>query len=275
MPGTHVPDPSPTPPDLAALERLAVDAATTAADLLLDGLHERRARVDTKSTGTDMVTEMDQASEQLLTDALLAARPDDGILGEEGTDRPGTSGVRWVIDPLDGTTNYLYRLPGFAVSVAAEVEGATVVGVVVDPMHGHVYAATRGGGARRDGAAIRCSDQDDLATALVATGFAYDPARRGRQAAVLAEVLPRIRDIRRLGAAAVDLCLVASGVVDAYFERGLAPWDHAAGALIAAEAGAVVGHLDGGPPSSDFAMAAAPGIDGAFRDLLRAAGAAA
>lgn len=264
-----------TPPDLRALEDLAIEAGRRAAALLLDGLDRARTAVDTKSSGTDMVTEMDRASERLVVETLLAARPDDGILGEEGTDRAGTSGLRWIVDPLDGTTNYLYRHPGFSVSIAAELQGRVVAGAVVDPMHGQVFSAARGTGARRNGASIRCSDQTDLSRSLVATGFAYDPTRRGRQAGVLTEVLPRIRDVRRMGAAAMDLCSVACGVVDGYYERGLGPWDHAAGGLIAAEAGAVVSDLHGGPASGEFVLAAAPGIAGTLRDLLVRAGAGA
>ena len=255
------------------LETLAIDAATRAADLLLDGLHQQRTAVRTKSSGTDMVTEMDQAAEALLVDVLLRARPDDGVLGEEGTDRPGTSGVRWIIDPLDGTTNYLYRHPGFGVSVAAAVDDVVVAGAVVDAVRGQVFSAAAGAGARRDGTAVAVSGADDLATALVATGFSYDPERRRRQAGVLVEVLPRVRDIRRMGAAAVDLCSVSCGVVDAFYERGLAPWDLAAGCLIAAEAGAVVTDLAGDAPSGAFVLAAAPAIAGPLRDLLRLAGA--
>jgi myo-inositol-1(or 4)-monophosphatase len=182
--------------------------------------------------------------------------------------------VRWLIDPIDGTTNYLYGLPGFAVSIAAEVDGAVSVGVVDSPLHHDVFAAARGRGATRNGAPIVASDKAELPTALIATGFSYEAGRRRRQAAVLAEVLPRVRDIRRLGAASVDLCAVACGRVDAYYERGLGPWDLAAGGLIAAEAGATIGDLDGGPPSGVFVLAAAPAIFEPLRELLVSAGAA-
>ena len=268
--------------ELDALVLLATRLGRDAAALLVDGLTRVRASVETKSTSTDLVTEMDRASEQLLVTGILKARPEDGILGEEGTDRTGTSGRRWVIDPLDGTTNYVYGHPGFAVSIAVEQLGAgptdpagriPLVGVVVDPLHGDVFHATRGGGAFRNGEPITCSEPPDLARTLVATGFGYDADRRRRQARALAEVLPAVRDIRRMGAAAVDLCSVACGRVDAYFERGLAPWDLAAGSLIAAEAGAVVGDLVGGPPSGDFTLAAPPAVFAALRDLLAGAGA--
>ena len=237
--------------DPFALLDLATDAAQRAADLLLDGMGQARTTVETKSTATDMVSEMDRASERLIVSTLLAARPDDGLVGEEGSALSGTSGLRWVIDPLDGTTNYLYGHPGWAVSIAAEDAAGVVAGVVIDPMLRDVFTATRGGGAQRNGQAIACSSLDDVSTALLATGFGYAAERRRAQAEVLVGLLPRIRDIRRMGAAAVDLCSVACGRVDAYFERGLAWWDMAAGGLIAAEAGALVSAIDGGPPGPD------------------------
>ena len=249
---------------------LAVGAATAAAELLIGALHVARATVDTKSSVTDMVTEMDHASEALLRERLLGARPQDGFLGEETGESAGTSGLRWVCDPLDGTTNYIYAHPGFNVSVAAEDEHGGVVAVVVDPLLSEVFTASRGGGARRNGTVIACSDKTELGTALCATGFAYDPARRERQAAVLTHVLAHVRDIRRMGAAAVDLCSVACGRVDAYFERGLAWWDLAAGGLIAVEAGAELTALDGGPVTPGSVVAAAPGIATALRGRLSA-----
>jgi myo-inositol-1(or 4)-monophosphatase len=272
-------------PDPGALVDLAAGVAERAGGLLLEGLHRRRTLVETKSTATDMVSEMDRASEALIVEALLAARPDDGIVGEEGSARDGTSGVRWVIDPLDGTTNYLYAHPGWAVSIAAEIdteidteietgsERRVIAGVVLDPVHGDLFTATLGGGARRNGEPTACSGQREMAHALVATGFGYQPVRRGAQAQVLVGLLPHVRDIRRMGAAAVDLCSVACGRVDAYFERGLAWWDLAAGALIAAEAGAIVSSLDGGPVVPGSVLAAAPGIATPLRDRLSALGA--
>jgi myo-inositol-1(or 4)-monophosphatase len=258
-----------------ALLDLAADAAQQAADLLLDGLGRTRTTIETKSTATDMVSEMDRASERLIVSTLLAARPDDGLVGEEGSDAPGTSGLRWVIDPLDGTTNYLYGHPGWAVSIAAEDDAGTVAGVVIDPMHRELFSATRGGGARRNGQAIACSPLDEMSKALVATGFGYAAERRRAQAEVLVGLLPRIRDVRRMGAAAVDLCSVACGRVDAYFERGLAWWDLAAGGLIAAEAGALVSAIDGGPagPDAGSIVAAGPALFNTLRELLRSLGA--
>jgi myo-inositol-1(or 4)-monophosphatase len=242
--------------------------------LLADGLGRARAEVSTKTTGTDMVTEMDRASEALIAQALLEARPADGILGEEGTDHPGTSGVRWVVDPLDGTTNYLYGFPGFNVSIAAELGAVAVVGAVYDVVRGELFRAVRGGGATRDGATIGPTGTTELSHVLLGTGFAYDPDRRRQQGAAVAEVLPRVRDIRRQGAAAVDLCSVACGRLDAYYETGLAPWDLAAGGLIAVEAGAVVTGLDGGSPAGGDVLASAPGVATAVRGLLAEVGVA-
>ncbi|MCU1375148.1 MAG: Inositol-phosphate phosphatase [Actinomycetia bacterium] len=253
---------------------LAESLAAEAAELLRQGLDHVHG-VDTKSSLTDMVTASDRASERLIVEGIRAARPDDGILGEEGTADPGTSGVRWVIDPLDGTTNFVYGLPAFAVSIAVEVDGITEVGVVADAAHRETFTAIRGRGAHLDGRPIRCNDATTLATALVGTGFSYDATRRALQGAVVAQVLPVVRDIRRSGSAAVDLCWVAAGRLDAHYEKGLAPWDLGAGALVAAEAGATVGDLDGGPPSGAFTLAAAPALFEPLRALLRTSGAGA
>ncbi|HEV3226331.1 MAG TPA: inositol monophosphatase family protein [Acidimicrobiales bacterium] len=258
---------------LDELLALATSIAAEAATLLVDSLARDRTMIATKSTVTDMVTETDRASEALIVDGVRAARPDDGIVGEEGSDLVGTSGVRWLVDPIDGTTNFLFGFPGFAVSIAAELEGEVVVGVVHDPLHRDVFQAVRGRGATRNGDAIHVSSASDVRLALVGTGFSYEPARRERQARVLVDVLPRVRDIRRMGAASVDLCSVACGRLDGYYERGLGPWDLAAGALVASEAGARVADLDGGPASGAFTLAAAPGVFDPLRTLLNAAGA--
>ena len=264
---------SPAPlPDPADLVALASDVAGQAVRLLRDG---RRAGLafETKVSATDMVSEMDRASERMIVAALLAERPDDGVVGEEGSERAGTSGLRWVIDPLDGTTNYLYDHPGWAVSIAAEDATGVVAGVVADAVHGETFTATRGGGAFRDGAAVSCSTASALSTALIGTGFGYRSERRLAQGAVVAGLLPRVRDIRRMGAASVDLCSVACGRLDAYFERGLAWWDLAAGGLVASEAGAVVTAIDGGPVEPGSVLAAGPRLANAFRDLLCSLGA--
>ncbi len=263
-----------------ALRELAIELGAQAAALLVDGLDRVRTSIETKSSATDMVTEMDKASERLLVAGILAARPDDGILGEEGTDHPGRSGVRWVLDPLDGTTNYVYGHAGFAVSIGIEATDPTtgvvvpIAGVVIDPLHGDRFAAVAGEGATRNDRRIACSPETDLRRALVATGFGYDPARRIGQVRVLGELIGEVRDVRRMGAAAVDLCSVACGRVDAYYEKGLAPWDYTAGALIAAEAGAVVTGLDDPTPSPTFVLAAPPALFAGLQDRLRAAHAA-
>ncbi len=255
---------------LLALARPLVDEAGRR---LVDSLSAPRPTESTKTSATDLVTAMDRAVEALLVESILAARPEDGIEGEEGSSRPGTSGVRWHIDPIDGTVNYVHGIPGFCVSVAAEVGGAVVAGVVSSPLHGELFTATAGGGAWRNDIPIHCSGATELATALIATGFSYQSDRRRRQAETLVQVLPRVADVRRLGAAALDLCWVACGRYDGYYEPGLNTWDHAAGALIASEAGAVVGDLAGGPPNVGFVVAAPPLLFGPLRDLLVASGA--
>jgi myo-inositol-1(or 4)-monophosphatase len=214
--------------------------------------------VTTKSGPTDVVTVMDRAAERVILDGLAAARPGDAIVSEESAARQGSTGVRWLVDPLDGTVNYTYALPYYAVSIAAEVDDELTCGVVLDVDRGVEYAATRGGGATRGGVPISCSRQTDLSQALVATGFNYDIERRVVQARAMATVLPAVRDIRRFGSAALDLCAVACGVVDAFFEAGMHEWDWAAGALIAREAGARVDGLEGRPPGTHTTLAANP-----------------
>ncbi len=176
--------------------------------------------------------------------------------------------MRWVLDPIDGTVNYLYGLPQYAVSLAAEVDGVVVAGVVINAANGDEWTATRGGGAWRDGRRLRCSAGAELPQALVGTGFGYDAERRAHQGVVLAGLITRVRDIRRFGAAALDLCGVGEGTLDAFYEKGLNPWDHAAGGLVATEAGATVAGLRGAPPGPDMVVAAAPAIFGPLHDLL-------
>lgn len=254
---------SPSPDGLASVAEMVARAAGA---LLLEGAGDVRTVVETKTTRTDMVTEMDRASEALIVGMLHEARPGDAVLGEEGTESAGSTGVRWVVDPLDGTTNYLYGFPAWAVSVAAEVDGRAVAGVVYDPTHDELFRAVRGGGATCNGVPLRVAGAPDLATALVGTGFAYDAALRAVQSTELARILPAVRDVRRAGAAALDLCWTAMGRLDAFFERGLARWDWAAGALVAAEAGAVVELLEDGTT-----VAAPPQL---FAPLLALLGAA-
>lgn len=224
-----------------------------------------RTDVGTKSTGTDMVSEMDRAAERRIVDHIRSQRPDDAIIGEEGADQRGSTGVRWIVDPLDGTTNYLYGVPAYAVSVAVEVDGRVAAGVVHDPSHGDLFTAVTGQGAMRNGRPLVLGGDITLGTALVGTGFGYAPARRRWQGRVVAELLGEVRDVRRFGAAALDLCWVACGRLDVYFERGLQEWDYAAGALIAAEAGALV------DATSELAVAAKPAL---YDDFVRLLGSA-
>ncbi len=222
---------------LDELSLLAVSIAAEAAQIHREGLG-RILESSTKSSNTDVVTEIDRRCEALIVDGVLRARPSDGYLGEEGSDLAGSSGVRWIVDPLDGTTNYVYGYPAYAVSIGVEVDGRVVVGVVHDSTHDEVFLGLADRGAWCNGVTIAVSGKEVLATALIATGFGYDPTMRAEQAAVLPALLPRVRDIRRGGSCAIDLCWTACGRLDGYFERGPAEWDVAAGMLIAAEAGA-------------------------------------
>ena len=233
--------------DHTALLAIAVRLARGAGELTV-ALRPagRTLDVDRKTSPTDVVTEVDRASERWLLDRLAEERPNDAVLGEEGADRAGGSGVRWVVDPIDGTVNFLYGLRPYAVSVAAERDGVVVAGCVHDPTANETFSAALGLGAYRDGEPVGGSwVADRLDTAVVATGFAYDAGTRAAQGLVLAGLLPRVGNVRRLGSAALDLCYVAAGRLDAYYEHGLKHWDSAAGALIAAEAGALVTVLDG------------------------------
>jgi myo-inositol-1(or 4)-monophosphatase len=265
-----------TPPDPGELLGLAVDAATEAGRMLHGGRPAgpsgRPEVADTKSSPTDVVTEMDRASEALIRRLLLAARPGDAILGEEGGET-GAGPVRWIVDPLDGTVNYLYGLADWSVSIAAEQAGVIVAGVVAVPVRGEVFTAVLGRGAwLRAGeaapVALRCNTGVPLAQALVATGFGYSVARRVVQGEVAGALLPQVRDIRRAGGAAIDLCSVAAGRVDAYYERGVNYWDYAAGGLVATEAGARLGGLAGRPASPSMTIAAEPALFGKLSDLL-------
>ena len=254
------------------LLKLAVEVAEEAARLIVERRRGTITVADTKSTVTDVVTAVDRESEELIRARILQARPDDSFLGEEGDDVNGTSGVRWVVDPIDGTVNYLYDIPAYAVSIAVEYDGETVAGVVVDAPKGEVFTATKGGGAFLDGKPIQVSGCTELSTALVGTGFGYDADRRQVQAEVVQQLITKVRDIRRIGVGALDLCYVACGRLDGYYERGLAPWDLAAGALVVTEAGAVLGGVDGGPAGHELTLAAGPGIADALRALLVTAG---
>ena len=265
-------------PDPRALLDLAVAAAGEAAGMLIG----RRAAgrpgvVATKSSPTDVVTEADRTAESMITERLLGERPGDAILGEEGGLHGGADAarVRWIVDPLDGTVNFLYGLPDFAVSIAAELDGAIVAGVVHVPGRGEVFTAVAGDGAWLRAAGqpatrLWCNQDVPLARALVATGFGYAAGRRVVQGEVVAALLPMVRDIRRGGSAAVDLCSLAAGRVDAYYERGVNYWDIAAGGLVATEAGATVGGLSGKPPGPDLTIAAGTSLFGELHDQLAA-----
>jgi myo-inositol-1(or 4)-monophosphatase len=261
--------------DPEELLAVAVDVARQAAALAVARRADGIGEVGTKSTATDLVTAADRAVERLIVELLRERRPGDEVLGEEygggehgGGPEVGPDRIRWVVDPIDGTVNYVYGLPHYAVSVAAEVRGEAVAGVVVNAPSGEEWTAVRGGGAWRDGHRLVCSQVADLGQALVATGFGYDAARRAHQAGVLPHLLPRVRDIRRFGAASIDLCFAAEGRVDAYFEKGLNAWDHAAGGLVAVESGLLVAGLRGQPPGPAMVLAASPALFPALHALL-------
>jgi myo-inositol-1(or 4)-monophosphatase len=226
---------------------LAERAARAAGELLLSYYGRPPEGVDAKSSETDLVSDADREAERVIRELLAAERPEDGLLAEEGSQAESESGRRWIVDPLDGTVNFLYGFPAWAVSIALEDEQGLALGLVLDPVRPELFRAVRGEGATLDGAPIRVSGRTELARALVATGFSYEADRRSVQAELLLTVLPRVRDIRRVGAAALDLCQVAAGRVDGFYERGLKRWDEAAGRLIIEEAGGVMAQLEGEP----------------------------
>jgi myo-inositol-1(or 4)-monophosphatase len=244
---------------------VAVDAARAAAELVRTCSHDEVTVAATKSSDVDIVTEADRSAERLIRERIAEARPDDAFLGEEGEDVAGSSGVRWVIDPIDGTVNFLYGLPSYAVSIAAEVEGEVVAGVVLNIATGAEFTAYVDESgvthARRDGEPIRVRETVPLAQRLVSTGFGYDARLREQQARALVHLVPRVRDIRRLGSCALDLCHVAEGTLDGYFEEGVNLWDHAAGGLVARGAGAVVEVTTGAGGGRLVLCAPADGFD--------------
>jgi myo-inositol-1(or 4)-monophosphatase len=247
-----------TAPGPLELRDLALDVAHQAAELVRTRRAEGVSVADTKTSATDVVTEVDRASEELIRERLLAARPDDSILGEEGDDHVGTSGVLWIVDPIDGTVNFLYGLPEYAVSIAAEVDGEVVAGVVLNVVTGVVFAAARGHGATRDGRPIGVRATPPLSHRLVLTGFSYRPDLRAEQASQVARLLPQVRDVRRIGSSALDICHVAEGAGDAYVEEGSQRWDWSAAALVARESGARFGLLR----SAVAPRLGGPGADG-------------
>jgi myo-inositol-1(or 4)-monophosphatase len=250
--------------ELLAVANAAADAA---AAVLVDRYEAAGGPVGlaTKSSATDLVSEADLAAEAAIRAVLAERRPEDGILGEEGTgDAAGTTGLRWIVDPLDGTVNYLFGLPQWCVSVACDGRA----GVILDPVRGERFEVVAGERATLDGSELRPSSRGDLATALVATGFGYDAAIRERQAAVVARLLPHIRDIRRMGSAALDLAWTAAGRYDAFYEYGVKTWDTAVGLMLCAQAGLAVRELPGGDGLPPGVMAAAPGLAGALSKLV-------
>jgi len=261
--------------DLLEIARtIALEAGSLAAKRKAEGVEV----VDRKSSSVDIVTAADRETEALIRSRLGELRPDDGFFGEESSAEAGTSGLTWIVDPIDGTVNFLYGIPHYAVSIAV-VEGdpdplswRALAGCVVNPAIGEVYTASAGGGAYLGDRRLEAPASVDLSQALIATGFAYSAEERARQGAVIAALLPKVRDIRRMGTASLDLCAVATGRANAYYERTLSPWDHAAGALIAREAGAIVKGLGDAAPSRDFILAAAPGLAEVLEAELTALG---
>ncbi|WP_369797898.1 inositol monophosphatase family protein [Nocardia sp. BMG111209] len=274
-----------TPAEVADLRRAAVALARTAADhvrarrpeVFATATGAQRDAVQSKSTPTDPVTIVDTESEELIRALLSRSRPADSVLGEEGGGTLGADpdATVWVVDPIDGTVNFMYGIPAYAVSVAAMRDGRSLAGAVVDVAGGVTYSAGLGAGATATGpdgvtVTLRCTDVRSIEMTLLATGFGYGAARRARQGRLIAEVLPHVRDIRRIGSAALDLCMVAAGRVDAHYEHGLNTWDWAAGGLIAAEAGARLVLPPAGTVArtGELVVAAAPGIADQLIDLF-------
>lgn len=245
------------------LLRLAETLARRAGDHALHGRRSGELSVDTKSTVTDIVTRYDRECEAMIVGAITNDRPDDAIVGEEGASTGGTSGVEWHVDPIDGTVNYFYGLPTWSVSIGARDADGPLVGAVFVPVLDEMFTAVRGQGARLNGSPISPRPVTDLSQSLLATGFAYDTPTRVRQGSIVSRLTGDVRDIRRLGAASVDMCFVACGRLDAYFEAGLHSWDVMAARLVVTEAGGTVSALDGGPARDDEVIASASGIHSA------------
>ena len=256
---------------MQSLITLAADLARRAGHHARNGRAQGMQVVGTKLTDTDMVTKFDREAEAMIVEGLRAARPDDSIVGEEGGAHQGTSGVEWLVDPIDGTTSFMYGLPTWCVSIGARDADGGLVGAVYLPDLDEMFLAERSLGATLNGHAIRCSSITDISKALVATGFSYTPAQRTVQSRRVTEFIHQIRDVRRMGAAAVDICFVACGRLDAYFEENLHAWDIAAAEVIAREAGALVGDYAGRPLRPAETLIAAPGVFDALSALLTAA----
>lgn len=247
---------------------IAADAARRAGELLLARSEGPVRGVSTKSSPTDPVSDADRDSESLILELLAKSRPQDGILSEEGGGEESSSGLRWVIDPLDGTVNFLYGIPAWAVSIAVEDSDGAVAGAIFDPNLGHMWTAARGEGAWLNGEPIRVSTETDLSRALVGTGFSYNVEARTAQAHVVPRLLPRVRDIRRGGSAALDLAALASGRLDGFYEAVMEPWDRAAGEILIREAGGVISPLEAPAGLSHGLIAAGPTLHDQLRALI-------
>jgi myo-inositol-1(or 4)-monophosphatase len=255
-------------PAAAAVIELAEAIAREAGAQLREAFGGPGVNVQAKSSPTDLVSEADHAAERLIRERLAAARPEDGILGEEGSDEAGTSGVRWVVDPLDGTINFLFGIPAWAVSIACEDADGTLAGVVYDPMRDELWSAVRDGPPLLNGTEVSASTRTDLATAMVGTGFGYDAEVRRYQAEVAGRLLPEVRDIRRFGSAALDLSWTAAGRLDAFYERGLNHWDRAAGELLCVRAGLEIRELAPAPPAAGGVLVAPAGLVDALESFV-------
>jgi myo-inositol-1(or 4)-monophosphatase len=249
---------------LAVAERLAREAGVAA----LNGRRSGDLGTSTKSSPSDMVTKYDKLCETLIVGGIASARPDDAIVGEEGANKTGSTGIEWHIDPIDGTTNYIFDLPNWSVSIGVRDSDGPLVGAVYVPVLNEMFTAVRGGGSFRNGTPITPRDVTSVGDALVATGFSYDPAARSRHGRTVANMVGSIRDLRRLGAASVDICFVACGRLDAYVEGGLNSWDIMAAQLVATEAGCIVSAFDGGPVTPAEVIASSPAIHGGIVELF-------
>ena len=249
-----------TTTDASLLLGVAISAATQAGELLRERFHEPARGVGTKSTPTDLVSDADRDAEWLVRKLLRDARPDDGLIAEEGNGFRSSSGITWIVDPLDGTVNYLFGIRQWCVSIACRDEAGLLCGVVHDPNHSETFSAVRDHGAVVEGRSLSVRDPQSLAQAMISTGFSYESKQRSAQAAVVARLLPKVRDIRRMGSAALDLCSVASGRTDGFFEAPLEPWDRSAGEMIVREAGGVVSDITAAAGSSTGLVASGPAI---------------
>jgi myo-inositol-1(or 4)-monophosphatase len=250
------------------LLELAVDVARRAGGLLLEHYERAATGIDTKTTSTDLVSDADRSSERLIKDLIAKERPEDGFLAEESDAEAARSDVTWIIDPLDGTVNYLFRIPAWCVSIAVRDASGLVAGVVHEPIRDETFSARRGSGATLNGKKIAVGDKTDLPQALVGTGFAYDVPTRSAQAEVVARVLPKVRDVRRGGSAALDLAYLSCGRLDGFYEAHMMPWDKSAGILLIEEAGGVVSELKDPSGVSNGVIAANPTLHPLLQQLV-------